>query len=51
MLTIRFIDFSDTPRDIVDPWYTGNFEITFNDIVEGCNGFLKCLKDKNIIDK
>ena len=27
------------------------FEITFNDIVEGCNGFLKCLKDKNIIDK
>ena len=47
----RLLDFSDTPRDIVDPWYTGNFEITFNDIVEGCNGFLKCLKDKNIIDK
>ena len=45
------LDFSDTPRDIADPWYTGNFEITFNDIVEGCNGFLKCLKDKNIIDK
>ena len=47
----RLLDFSDTPRDIADPWYTGNFEITFNDIVEGCNGFLKCLKDKNIIDK
>lgn len=47
----RLLDFSDTPRDITDPWYTGNFEITFNDIVEGCNGFLKCLKDKNIIDK
>ena len=47
----RLLDFSDTTRDIVDPWYTGNFEITFNDIVEGCNGFLKCLKDKNIIDK
>lgn len=47
----RLLDFSDTHRDIADPWYTGNFEITFNDIVEGCNGFLKCLKDKNIIDK
>ena len=47
----RLLDFSDTPRDIADPWYTGNFEITFNDIVEGCTGFLKCLKDKNIIDK
>ena len=45
------LDYSDNPRDIADPWYTGNFEITFNDIVEGCNGFLKCLKDKNIIDK
>lgn len=47
----RLLDFSDTPRDIADPWYTGNFEITFNDIVAGCNGFLKCLKNKNIIDK
>ena len=47
----RLLDFSDTTKDIADPWYTGNFEITFNDIVEGCNGFLKCLKDKNIIDK
>ena len=47
----RLLDFSDTPRDIADPWYTGNFEITFNDIVEGCNGFLKYLKDNNIIDK
>ena len=47
----RLLDFSDTPRDIADPWYTGNFENTFNDIIEGCNGFLKYLKDNNIIDK
>lgn len=47
----RLLDFSDTPRDIADPWYTGNFENTFNDIVEGCNGFLKYLKDNNIIEK
>ncbi len=27
-------------RSIADPWYTGNFEITYNDIVEGCRAFL-----------
>lgn len=42
----RLLDFSNNPRDIADPWCTGNFEITFNDIVEGCNGFLKYLKEK-----
>jgi protein-tyrosine phosphatase len=40
----RLLDFSDNPRDIADPWYTGNFEITYNDIVEGCKGLLKELE-------
>ena len=43
----RLLDFSNNPRDIADPWYTRNFEITYNDIVEGCNGFLNYLKNKN----
>ena len=34
-------------RSIADPWYTGNFVSTYNDIVEGCTGFLKYLKYKN----
>lgn len=46
----KLLDFSDNPRDIADPWYTGNFEITFNDIVEGCNGFLKYLREKEKFD-
>ncbi len=32
----RLLDFSDHPRDIADPWYTGEFESTYRDIVEGC---------------
>ena len=36
----RLLDFSDRPRDIADPWYTGDFDITYDDIVEGCNGLL-----------
>ena len=40
----RLLDFTNNPRDIADPWYTGNFEITYNDIVEGCKEFLKYLE-------
>lgn len=39
----RLLDFSDKPRDIADPWYTHNFDVTYNDIVEGCNAFLQRL--------
>lgn len=28
------------PRDVADPWYTRNFEATWNDIVEGCQALL-----------
>ena len=28
-------------RDVADPWYTGNFERTFQDILEGCEAMLK----------
>ena len=45
----KLLDFSNNPRDIADPWYTGDFEITFNDIVEGCNGFLEYLKSNGRI--
>ena len=27
-------------EEIADPWYTGNFEVTYTDILEGCQGFL-----------
>ena len=36
----RLLDLTDRPRDIADPWYTGNFDITWDDIVEGCEAFL-----------
>lgn len=40
----RLLDFSDNPRDIADPWYTGNFDITYNDVLEGCNFLLEYIK-------
>ena len=27
--------------DIADPWYTGNFDATYDDVLKGCKGFLK----------
>lgn len=37
----RLLDFTDYPRDIADPWYTGNFDVTYSDICEGCEALLK----------
>lgn len=39
----RLLDFSENPRNIADPWYTGVFDITYNDIDEGLRAFLKYL--------
>ena len=34
------LDFTDHPRDVADPWYTGNFDTAYRDIEEGCRAFL-----------
>ncbi len=36
----RLLDLTDHPRDIADPWYTGNFDVTRDDILEGCTALL-----------
>ena len=43
----RLLDFTNNPRDIADPWYTGNFEVTYQDITRGCNAFLEYLEKGN----
>lgn len=35
------LDFTNRAGEIADPWYTGNFDETFDDILEGCQGLLK----------
>ena len=40
----RLLDFTDAPRDIADPWYTGDFEQTYQDIMEGLEAFLKKIR-------
>ena len=38
------LDFTSSPGDIADPWYTHNFDETFSDVWKGCNGLLDSLK-------
>lgn len=42
---MRLLDFSSRPRDIDDPWYSGNFTTAYSDIVEGCECFLHYLQE------
>ena len=35
------MDFTDKPGDVADPWYTGDFEATWQDVLLGCQCLLK----------
>jgi protein-tyrosine phosphatase len=35
------LDFAGIDRDVADPWYTGDFETTYVDVVTGCSALLK----------
>ena len=37
------MDFTDRSGDVADPWYTGNFEATWRDVLEGCECLLRQL--------
>ena len=34
------MDYTNRPGDVADPWYTGDFEATWRDVLEGCQGLL-----------
>lgn len=37
------LDYTNRPGEVADPWYTGDFESTWRDVVEGCTGLLQSL--------
>lgn len=45
----RLLDYSKRPRDISDPWYTGDFDRAYEDILEGCEALLKYLSDEKYV--
>ncbi len=49
----RFLDFTDNPRDIPDPWYSGDFERTYQEVMEGSEAFyaMLCEKHRELFDE
>ena len=39
----QMLQFAGSARSIADPWYTGDFEETFQDLLEGCSAMLNDL--------
>ena len=50
---LSFVGYEDTQkftgaRDVADPWYTGNFDVTYTDIDNGCRALLEYIKEHNL---
>ena len=41
------LDFTDRPGDVADPWYTGDFDAAWRDVLAGCRGLLAQLTEGN----
>ena len=42
----KLLEFAGLDRDVADPWYTGNFDVTYNDVLNGCDGLLEHIDKK-----
>ncbi|MBQ7942891.1 MAG: low molecular weight phosphotyrosine protein phosphatase [Lachnospiraceae bacterium] len=42
----KMLSFAGIGRDVADPWYTGDFDETYRDVVTGCEGFLEFLRSE-----
>lgn len=40
----KLLEFAGRPEDVADPWYTGNFDVTYQDVCEGCKGLLEYIR-------
>lgn len=41
------MDYTDRPGEVADPWYTGDFERTWQDVLAGCQGLLAQLESRD----
>ena len=45
----RLLDFTDTPHDVADPWYSGDFATTEREVEQGCKALFEYIKNKQEI--
>jgi protein-tyrosine phosphatase len=41
----KLLAFAGSTMDVADPWYTGDFEATYRDVLAGCRGILETLNE------
>ena len=44
----KLLPIAGISRDVADPWYTGNFEETYEDVMTGCKALLKQLMEEHL---
>lgn len=42
----KLLTFAGRSDDVADPWYTGDFETTYKDVLTGCEGLLQSVLNK-----
>ena len=43
----KMLELTGSSRDVADPWFTGDFEATYADVLAGCTALLEMVKSKN----
>ena len=41
----KLLEFADSCEDVADPWYTGDFDRTYKDVLKGCRGLLRHIEE------
>ena len=44
----KLLEFAKKSEDVADPWYTGDFEKTYKDVILGCEGLLEHIEKLHI---
>ncbi len=45
------MDYTDHPGSVADPWYTGDFDETWDDVSKGCEGLLAFLMETGQLNR
>ncbi len=42
------MEYTTRPGEVADPWYTGDFGTTWRDVLEGCKGLLRAVREEHV---
>ena len=44
----KLLTFAGSSRDVADPWYTGDFDATYDDVIKGCSALLDYIRENDL---